>query len=261
MNTPVVEFSTASLAQQETAQTALHTLVRNIVLSLRQPPHFVLLKGVAPTDDRRLTAHIARIIANAEPVKPNTTPEQRQKMSFTKVLVDPEKAKGNASATAYSRTHKPLELHTDSSYKREPHELVAFQMVRADAGGGDTLMLPVEAVLQMLDREVISTLARPIFDFGKGPLPILWRRDDAIHIRYYRTQIEESAATISHEALAAMDALDKVLEDESQMHRFRIEAGETLFMHNTKVLHGRTGFEETSNRLMYRIRMQAGCLG
>ena len=60
--------------------------------------------------------------------------------------------------------------------------------------------------------------------------------------------------------LDAMEALDEVLGRESILFQFHAEAGETLFFHNTKVLHGRTGFSATSNRLIYRTRMHAGCL-
>lgn len=262
MNAPVVEFSAAALKTRETGEPALARLVEVITDALRRPPHFVVLRGIAPTEDRRLTVHIARLIANKAPVKPGSTPENRQRISFTKVHVDPEKSKGNGGSTSYSRTHKPLELHTDSSYKREPHELVAFQMVKADPGGGATLMLPVETILRALDPDVVQTLARPVYDFGKGPLPILWQtQSGAIHIRYYRTQIMEGGGVVDDKALAAMDALDRTIEDEQLHHRFRISSGETLYMHNTKVLHGRTGFQETSDRLMYRIRMHAGCLG
>ena len=58
-----------------------------------------------------------------------------------------------------------------------------------------------------------------------------------------------------------MAALDAALEQPENQFRFHLQAGETGFLHNTKVLHGRTGFATDSSRLMYRIRVHAGCLG
>ena len=58
-----------------------------------------------------------------------------------------------------------------------------------------------------------------------------------------------------------MAALDAALQRPDNQFRFHLKAGETLFLHNTKVLHGRTGFAAGSTRLMYRIRVHAGCLG
>jgi alpha-ketoglutarate-dependent taurine dioxygenase len=60
--------------------------------------------------------------------------------------------------------------------------------------------------------------------------------------------------------LNAIEALDAMLHRDDILFRFHAEAGETVFMHNTKVLHGRTGFPADSHRLMYRIRIHAGCL-
>jgi alpha-ketoglutarate-dependent taurine dioxygenase len=51
------------------------------------------------------------------------------------------------------------------------------------------------------------------------------------------------------------------LRDPALQHRFRIESGEIMCMQNTRALHGRTGFDGESDRLMYRIRANAGCLG
>jgi hypothetical protein len=137
-------------------------------------------------------------------------------------------------------------------------------MVRSDHEGGDTLIAAVEDVVRELNEDVLSTLAEPIFPFGCGAHPVISKRAGTPHIRYYRRQINKALGkgelpTVA--ALAAMEVLDAVLRRYTILHQFKLETGETLFIHNTKALHGRTGFAAQSDRLLYRVRMHAGCLG
>lgn len=262
MNVPVLKLSLDSLREPATARKTLDAATRQIAAALRKSPHYIVIRGIPPTEDHKLSTHLARSLANLPPVKPDTTQQSRDRVSFTKVRIDPKKAGGTGLSTAYSRTNQSLDLHTDSTYIPSPHEICIFQMVRADKAGGDTTMMPVGDIVDALDPGMRAVLERPVFPFGKGPLPILWKRDGAQNIRYYRTQIRQSGGdALPAEELAAMDALDAVLQDDARRHRFHLAAGETIFMQNTKVLHGRTAFAETSDRLMYRIRVHAGCLG
>lgn len=240
-------------------------LASEIAERLRIYPHYVRLTGPDPTEERTLVRAICQAIANIEPFKPNLTEKQRNKVSFTRVRVNPDRAETAGFGTAYSRTNKALHLHTDSSYQAAPHEVVAFQMVQADREGGDTILIAVEDILDKLAPDTASFLHREIFPFGRNLTSIFWHVGGASHIRYYRSQIDDTCRKIGlpldDEVLGALDALDAVLQDDSIAHRFRIESGNTLFLHNTRVLHGRTGFASDSNRLMYRFRMHAGCLG
>ena len=85
------------------------------------------------------------------------------------------------------------------------------------------------------------------------------------NIRYFRLQIDKTRSGSEHRLterdIAAMEALDSVLGSKDVLFEFHAQAGETLLLHNTKVLHGRTGFSRDSNRLMYRARVRVGCLG
>ncbi len=239
------------------------TLAQQIQSHLCRDPHTVLLRGLEPTEDRSVAVAIAQSIAALPPVKPEQPVHRRGKVSFTKVRINNDVATAERRSTAYSRTNAALALHTDSSYKPAPHELVAFQMVHADATGGDTTLMSVETILQSIDPEIATLLARPIFPFGKGDFPILWQQGGAPRIRYYRNQINNAVlqgAHLSGVARSAIDALDNVLDRADLRAQFRLEEGDILFLDNTRVLHGRTGFDSDSNRLMYRVRVEAGCL-
>ena len=239
-------------------------LAQRINLELKKQPHAAVLSGYSATEDRSMTVALAQHIATLSPVKANQPEAKRGKVSFTRVRINPSRAVKEAGSTSYSRTNQPLSLHTDSTYKASPHELVAFQMVRSDSSGGDTTLMSVEAVIENLDADILSLLQKPIFPFGKGDFSILWNTGTGPRIRYYRNQIDNAVrrgARVSQEAMTAIDALDEVLERSELGLQFKLQAGDILFLDNTRVLHGRTGFSEASERLMYRIRVEAGCLG
>jgi len=110
----------------------------------------------------------------------------------------------------------------------------------------------------------VDVLSRPTFPFGRGRFPALWFNAGDPRIRYYRNQIDlatENGDTLGSDERAAMERLDEAVAESGLSHRFRIEEGETLFIRNVKVLHGRTEFAPDSRRLMYRFRAHAGCLG
>jgi alpha-ketoglutarate-dependent taurine dioxygenase len=261
---PEIALDAARLSEAADPRAALRDLAATIVGTLRRPPHFLRLTGLAPTESSDLAATLARLIAVTPPHPPGMDRDRLMKLSFTRVRVDPEKASGAGAVTAYSRTAQPLALHSDSSYLGRPHPLVLFQFVRADAAGGASVMASVHDIMQAADEALIQELIKPQFPFGKGDMPILFGRPDDPHIRYYRSQIDTAVAegaALSDPARAALDRLDALLDGQVRTHQFHAASGEIVFMHNTRVLHGRRGFAETSPRLMYRIRMHAGCLG
>jgi hypothetical protein len=200
---------------------------------------------------------IARLVANTMPLHPR---KPFGKLTFTEVKIDPVAFAKDEDGTRYSRTNIALGAHTDWTYLVDPFELVAFQMVRPDAAGGENFITVGADALAALDPAHVRRLAEPVFSFSRKIHPIAW--GDGL-IRYYRTQIDEdlkAGAKLSPEHLDALSALDEALERHDLQIRFKLGAGEIVFVNNVRALHGRTGFEPTSARLMYRIRANAGCL-
>jgi len=146
-----------------------------------------------------------------------------------------------------------------------PHELIVFRCVVADEEGGETILAPVEDVLAILGRERIALFERLVYPFGEGHFPILFGKPGDKRIRYYRAQIDvalESARTrLSAEQEDALETLDRLLEETPSFPRLRLAAGDTLFIRNTKVLHGRTGFSPQSPRRLVRLRLHAEGFG
>jgi alpha-ketoglutarate-dependent taurine dioxygenase len=236
-------------------------LVPAIVGALRAYTHFVVLEGWPPSEDRRPMADIMTAVA-ALPGTGSAAAERPGKLSFTRVQIDPDEAGKTGAVTRYSRTHQPLPPHTDTAYSPRPHSLVAFQMVRSDAEGGRSTVLPVAEVVEALDPDSLTAMRQPHFAFGKGDLPILWGRPGAESMRYYRAQIEQAAAlrgTVPSHPVAVLDKIDAVLE-RLDPRRFALADGEVLVINNHKVLHGRTGMAADSKRLMFRFRAHAAVI-
>lgn len=242
---------------------ALVEFADRIAGMLRMYPHFVIVKGMEDDDECALTMRICERIRGLGPLSEPAA-------SFSRVEIKPEKPNKASKpdkkhrGKRYSSTSNPMPLHTNSTFGARPHELVAMQFVRVDPDGGKSLMAPVENVLAALDNGVKQILSEPIFPFGPAVFPILWQQDGAPHIRYYRSQIDfscDGGGHLSERSLEALDVLDDVLRRVDLMFQFHAEAGETVYMHNTKVLHGRDGFAEHSDRLMYRVRIHAQNLG
>lgn len=232
---------------------AAEALVPAIVRALKTYPHFVVLRGLAPGENRRRVERVVTAIAAAGGHSPG-------KLSFTRVQIDPDAAGRGGAVTHYSRTHQALPPHTDSAYSARPHSLVAFQMVRSDPGGGRSFIVPVADIVASLDSETLARLREPLFAFGKKDRPILWGRAGEESMRYYRAQMETAlllrgSAPLRGEAM--LDTLDTVLARLARKREFALRDGEVLFVNNHKALHGRTSFAPDSRRLMFRYRAHA----
>jgi len=247
------------------SRTAASRFAQRLIGQLQTYPHFIILKRTSFVGEGAPIDRLIRTIARTPPFKAGQTAKDRPQLEVSRIDVDPERSKETQLTTRYSRTNQALALHTDDSFKLEPRELVVFDFVQADPQGGDSLLAAVEDIVAALDDEVRDALTKPVFPFGCGDQPIVWENGGLPNIRYSRLQIDKTRAgsenTLTERDVAAMDALDNVLCSEDVVFQAHVKPGETLLLHNTKVLHGRTGFSSDSKRLMYRVRVPVGCLG
>ncbi len=259
---PIITINRKIAQSFLTQSPATDTVTARMVQILNNYPHFFILRGPPPIEATDLTVQIARAIAGRAPHPFIRSSERLERVSQTRVEIDPN-ADLATGVTRYSRTHQALKLHTDSSYDPVPHELVAFQMVRPDFEGGHTIIAPVEDILDGLQESEIVSLHKTAIPFGRRSYPVLWRHRGADHIRFYDQQILNALRGGSGLGLSEKDALRpllKVLKEYQRFQIFELAAGETLFVHNSRALHGRTAFAQDSKRLMFRVRMNAGCL-
>ncbi len=232
---------------------ALKALARRIARTITRYPYFAVVSGFDTAANEAEIKAIASMMGGLGRRAPDVPPA----LSFTRVSVNPDAVRRTRKATAYSRTHLPLMPHTDSSYLAEPHDLVAFQCVVADEGGGENAMVAMDDVLDCLTPEEIERLHAPAFPFSRGYFPVLEGDACEATIRYYRTQIDQAVAdgaTLSETDRALLDQLDEALAGKARRFVFKLKEGEAVFFANRKVLHARTGFAEDSNRTLFRVR-------
>ncbi len=236
--------------------------VRHVASCLRLYPYFVVIQIDGDPEDPEYVLQLARAICGLRvDGKPGKPPG---KVSFTNVENNAEAVTNDGNVTRLSRTHVALPPHTDSSYMENPHEFVAFQMVRNDSEGGESIMVPVDDIVRGLDDETASLLREPIYPFGKELCPILSGNPMDERVRFYEHQLNTSQqaqdSALSDRHLQALDKLEKLLSERGRFHELQLMAGQVMIMNNTKVLHGRTEFSSESDRLLYRVRQHAPCL-
>lgn len=243
----------------------LDGLSASVYEALTQYPYYTIVDGLPPLRDPAQLSALARAIRAKISPRTGMGREDLGRISFTKVYVTRESAEDEDSeVTQYSRTHSPLPPHTDSSYAVLPHEMVVFHCVEADENGGKTLMFPVDDVVQHLDTDVLARLREPVYPFGQGRYAIICGDQDAPLIRYYHAQLERTlsieSVNLSGEHRSALEALNDLLAQDRLFHQFHLQPGQILFMHNQKVLHGRTALSADTHRLLYRLRLNVTSL-
>ncbi|MEM9477797.1 MAG: TauD/TfdA family dioxygenase [Pseudomonadota bacterium] len=238
-------------------------VAQEIVETLRARPHFVVLSDIAATEDPSVVRKLVQAIASLPAGRPALQLARSPRITCDRVEFDPLATLVEAERTNYSRTRKAMALHTDGSFAQTPPDLVAFQMVRCAAKGGESVIVSIEDVIAGLDEATRATLSQPMFPFSARRHSVLWRTQGHYNIRCYKNQIDVSSERkqpLEPAASLAIAALDAALADPNRQYRIRLEPGEILFLHNTRALHGRTAFDADCSRLMLRVRAHASCL-
>jgi len=249
----IIDLDTLFLSAGKPNARQKKKLLARISAALNSYPYFAKVKGFHPSGDR------AEIISLTEWIAEGGGAPSK-KVSFTTVSIRPDALDRAQGVTAYSRTHLPLAPHTDSTYLPRPHELVAFQCVIAARDGGANTMVPVDDIVRALPEADRARLMEPVFPFGRVDDAILKEEPGGMCVRYYRAQIDRAAADgngMSAADTALLDRFDTLLERLAGNITLTLAPGEALFMNNTRVLHGRTGFAADSRRTLFRVRHHA----
>ena len=257
---------TIEIQQPKTGATiSLNEVSTSIYDALTQYPYYIVVDGFTPLRERTQLMDFGRAVRAKISPPSKTNREDINRVSFTKVYINRQQEEAEeGGATQYSRTHLRLPPHTDSSYMMLPHEIVAFHCIEADENGGETIMVPIDDIIKHLDKNVLQRLGDPVYPFGRGCHAIICGEEKNPLIRYYHAQVKRfltpDTPTFSQEHQAALKSLDELLEQTHLYQKFHLKPGQILFMHNHKVLHGRTELSSESNRVLYRIRMHAASL-
>jgi trimethyllysine dioxygenase len=171
-------------------------------------------------------------------------------------------------------TAAPLALHTDGNYFADtaPGLQIFHCTVADESGGGDSLLLDglaAAAEVKVRDPSAFKllsswpiqfhhsgvdglvTAARPVFELdaeeeGEEILSVGWNDDDRLPVTLPLGRRQEDILAFYR----ALDTLRSVLTDSNMVLRFALRPGDVLIFDNTRILHGRDGFQVKSGRTL-----------
>lgn len=169
-------------------------------------------------------------------------------------------------------TNKPLSWHTDGYYNARNQQIrgIIMHCVSPAAEGGENSLMDHEMLYIRLRDENpawIEALMHPaamtippnidgdieIRGVQSGPVFSVDKLSGRLHMRYSarKRNIEWRDDVVT---LEAASKITELLEDESLVFRYQLQAGQGVICNNT--LHNRTAFSETADqrRLIYRAR-------
>lgn len=176
-----------------------------------------------------------------------------------------------------SMTSAPTGFHTDSSRADVVPDFVGLLCERPSASGGDSLVANAlnvhrelaashPGVLAVLERAFIRDVVTPGVEKTRDALlrnrfPVFQRvgdRPEGVLFRYMRFWIERGQTVagrpIDAEERAAFDVLDRLLAEPRHHVRFRLDAGDAMWVNNRFLAHDRTGYDDAGGpgRLLFR---------
>jgi len=185
-----------------------------------------------------------------------------------------------SSALPVSMTRDRTGFHTDSSARGVLPDYVGLLCERPAREGGDSLVSDAMAVraelarraadaLALLQREYVRDLVTPGAEVGDAALQrnrfAVFAEDDEPagwtlrYMRYWLERGQERAgAPVAPEVTAALDLLDELLAASRHVVRFRLEAGDMLWVNNRTMAHDRDAFvdDPAAPRLLWRTWVQ-----
>lgn len=184
--------------------------------------------------------------------------------------------KNIGSFPTFSEHNLEAPLHTDSQYLIKPEKYVSlFVIKKASCGGGETIVLRFEDILNTLPKsiqgkECLKILKNSLFPFATPSIfceheshlilaPVISNEGS---IRYRFDTIKQGLRCSSFSdkekvtRIWALNFFRKHIDNHPCILKLSLNDGEVLFLNNQKLLHGRTGFTD-SNRHILRIRMNS----
>jgi alpha-ketoglutarate-dependent taurine dioxygenase len=164
-----------------------------------------------------------------------------------------------------SETAAEFAAHTDSTFLRNPHDLLALACVHSDGSGGQSFLIDVDAVVAALDSEDVAALSEPVFPFWlNDPLFGLGRHDAPILAEYgvgtarYRRDVVAGLLADSDRARAhhrtAVQRLDSLLDACAAHGQMSLAPGQFLLFDNRRLFHGRTPLGSNTARVLLRLK-------
>ena len=191
------------------------------------------------------------------------------------LLYDVRDAGGDYTKGArFSITNPRSSFHTDGAFNPRIADYVALLCLRTAASGGKNQLMSAYSLhnaLRQCDPETLEALyqafhfdRRGEFAEGEPPTtqtPVFDWNGDELTMRYLNYYIHEGHRLAGVELSAAqndaLNAVERLLEDEDLYVQFSLEPGQMLFANNHWTLHDRTAFvdHEDSDKRRHYVRL------
>lgn len=165
-------------------------------------------------------------------------------------------AAGNA---VLSSNADEFPLHTDDSYSPSPARFVLMHCWQPDAsGGGESWLAHVDRIAAIAPPDLLERLAMQSYATPYGSTPLLQRdAEGAWRVRFNRRDMIGFAklrfqfvSEQKKQDLAAFETLAMQCKESVALRQ-----GDCIVVDNHRVLHGRSGFDPKSGRLIKRLRI------
>ncbi|MEK6280678.1 MAG: TauD/TfdA family dioxygenase [Acidobacteriota bacterium] len=152
----------------------------------------------------------------------------------------------------YANIEGKVPFHTDN-----PNiPIVAWHCLEPDSMDGANMLIDSHVVTQKLSQEDIITLTGvrlpvPYSDSDHAILNL-----DPYHVYWLPRMVEEAKSGFSEKELGAVKRFNTVLEElykSAQYQNLRLQKGDTLFVNNWVMLHGRNEISGESKRHLVRV--------
>ena len=161
----------------------------------------------------------------------------------------------------YSLTNKELPCHTEDYFNSKSSNIVLFYCVRPAKTGGETYLVHIDEIINKLEPFEITFLSKKKFPTPTGLTHILSysESEKQYHIRYSRIIINKIATLepkrVTQEMIIVLDKLDKLFSEHKTI--LQLPQNSCVILDNTRVLHGRSSFDENSDRLLFRVKLNS----
>lgn len=158
----------------------------------------------------------------------------------------------------FVHSSKSQPLHTDEGYTTNYPKYVSLYCTHQSDMGGDSVLFDFHSFypeLQARFQDILMDLADPgaIIIEGIGGMkskPLLLFDNGIPGISYCVTL---KSMSCSQNVFSAFDYITNFIHNPHNQIRFKLAEKQLLIIDNTRMLHGRTAFEEGNDRLLYRF--------
>ena len=246
-----------------------HTALQSVKRVLEEGPGFVMIEGMDPLHpaDQAIQAYWTLGQCLGRPLEQNIEGDLLYDVLDTGREV--------STGARFSVTNAESTFHIDSAFSPRIPDYVGLLCLQSALSGGQSQLISAYALHDALLEENPGVLEELYGDYcfdrrgqyleGEDPVhraPIMAWDGRELTMRYLRYYIEvghqRAEMVLSEIQLAALDAVEALLQRPEFRIEFELSPGQMLFTNNHWILHNRTAFEDDPESRRHYVRLWLG---